>query len=64
MSLKPFSGLLFIKLILEELSSGKNMQATVMYVMLMAAINGLLSLLNDAFTRYDELKIEEIKANF
>ncbi|MFC3745654.1 ABC transporter ATP-binding protein [Paenibacillus sp. GCM10012306] len=64
LSLKPFSGLLFIKLIIEELSNGENMQTAIVYVLLMVSINGLLSLLEDAYKRYDDLKIETIKANF
>lgn len=62
LSLKPFSGLLFMKLILEELSDGKDIKIVVLYVIMMAVTNGLLSLLNDAYQRYDEIKIEIIKS--
>lgn len=61
LALKPFSGLLFIKLILEELSQGKDIKVAIVFVLMMAVTNGLLSLLDDAYRKYDEQQIELIK---
>lgn len=59
-----YSGLIFLKLIIDELTHGQDKQLIIFYIVLMTGISLILKTISNLYNCYNEEKIEQLKTNF
>lgn len=59
-----YSDLIFLKLIIDELTQGKNVNRVITYVIAMCGISLILKLIENIYSCFNEKHIEQFKVNF